>query len=300
MKIVVAHTSPDWDAIGSVWLIKKYLPGWQDAQVEYIPAGKRSERVDNKKTTWDGPIEKIKDLEVIHVDTGLGPLDHHQVFDTSISAAGLTWKYVKEEVEKTGTDLTDEHKEAVSRIIQIIVDTDHFKELFWDEPAADYHEFSLLGLLDGLKLEKPDQDNVYMDFGIECLNALVHEFENRIWAEKEIKNNGIRFKTKYGSALGFESLNDTVIKLGQKMGYVLIVRKDPRKGYIRIKARPGDGKQKGIDLTLAYEKLKKMDPEATWFLHVSKNMLLNGTTKNPDMKPTKLSLTQIIEVLKQI
>ena len=85
------------------------------------------------------------------------------------------------------------------------------------------------------------------------------------------------------------------------MGYVVVVRRDPRKGYLRIKARPDkDEKDKGVDLTLAYEKLKKMDPSATWFLHVSKKMLLNGTTKNPKMKPTKLPLSVIIGVLKTI
>ena len=44
MKIVVTHTAPDWDAIGSVWLIKRYLPGWQDAKVEFVPAGTRRDR----------------------------------------------------------------------------------------------------------------------------------------------------------------------------------------------------------------------------------------------------------------
>jgi hypothetical protein len=43
-----------------------------------------------------------------------------------------------------------------------------------------------------------------------------------------------------------------------------------------------------------------MDPQATWFLHVSKKMLLNGSPKNPKMKPTKLPLNDIIEVLKTI
>jgi hypothetical protein len=85
------------------------------------------------------------------------------------------------------------------------------------------------------------------------------------------------------------------------MGYELVVRKDPRKGYVRIKALPNKDKQdKGIDLTLAYEKLRKMDPDATWFLHINKKMLLNGTPKNPKMKPTKLSLSDIIEALKNI
>ena len=41
MKIVVTHTSPDLDAIVSVWLIKKFLPEWQDARSEFVQAGDR-------------------------------------------------------------------------------------------------------------------------------------------------------------------------------------------------------------------------------------------------------------------
>ena len=315
MKIIVAHTSPDWDAIASAWLLKKYLPGWQDAGVKFVPAGQRlpgskqPSMSDGQQIEDSDPIEKVGEDEVIHVDTGLGPLDHHHTSDTSVSAVSLTWNYVRKVFKNAGEKMTEEHEEAVSRIVKIIVDTDHFKEVFWGEAAADYHEFSLLGVLEGLQYQKPGQDGYYVEFGISCLDALLHTFENRIWAEKEIKSNGVEFETKWGKAIGFETLNDTVMKIAQKIGYIVVVRKDPRKGYVRIKARPkevGSAKSEvrsetlDIDLTLVYEQLSKMDPNATWYLHVSKKMLLNGTPKNPKMVPTKLTLQQIIEVLKSV
>jgi hypothetical protein len=238
--------------------------------------------------------------EVIHVDTGLGPLDHHQIQDTTVSAASLTWDYVRHELKKGGTGLTVQHEEAVSRLVKIVVETDHFKEVFWSEPDADYHEFSLLGVMEGLKFEKQNQDEFYLSFGIQCLNALVANFENRIWAEKEINEKGIKFETRFGPGIGFETLNDMVLKLSQKMGYVMVVRKDPRKGYVRIKTLPDHEGKKGADLTNVYEQLKKIDPDATWFLHVSKKMLLNGTPKNPKMVPTKLALGDIIKVVEKI
>ncbi len=293
--------SPDWDAIGSVWLIRKFLPGWEGAEVKFVPAGQRlRDQVSGFRVQDQNPIELIGEDEVIHVDTGLGPLDHHQTQDSDVCGASLTWEYVQEMIKNAGDNLTEEHIEAISRIVKIIVDTDHFKEVYWKDAAEDYQEFGLLGLLEGLKLQKPGQDSEYVRFGIDCLEALVHTFENRIWAEKEIKEKGIEFKTKYGKAMGFETLNDTVLKLAQKQGYILVVRKDPRKGYVRIKTLPATKKDKGIDLTLTYEQLRKIDPDATWFLHISKKMLLNGTPKNPKMRPTKLSLTDIIKVLEKI
>lgn len=296
MKIIVTHMSPDWDAISSVWLLKKYLSGWQDASVQFVPAGQRL----RGPATPREVIEKIDGNEVIHVDTGLGLLDHHQTQDRTVSAASLTWDYVRSQFTKAGEHLTPVHEQAVSRVVQFVVDTDHFKEVFWADPDADYHEFTLLGLLEGLKQVKQNQDDLYVTFGIQCLEAMVATFENRIWAEKEIAEKGVQFETKYGKGIGFETLNDTVLKLSQKMGYVVVVRKDPRKGYVRIKTLPDDGDKKGADLTLAYEQLKKIDPNATWFLHISKKMLLNGTPKNPKMVPTKLKLVDIIKVLKNL
>ncbi|HVA96087.1 MAG TPA: hypothetical protein VND99_00365 [Candidatus Acidoferrales bacterium] len=301
MKIIVTHMSPDWDAITSVWLLKKYLSGWQDAEVRFVPAGQKfkNQKVTIKKN-GEYPIEKIDGDEVIHVDTGLAPLDHHQTQDKHVCAASLTWEYVLSEFKEANDTMTAEHKEAVTRIVKVVVDIDHFGEVFWSDAAADRYEFSLIGVLEGLKYEKQNNDKEYMEFGIGCLNALVAEFENRIWAEQEIKEKGIAFQTSKGSGMGFETLNDTVLKLAQKMGYQLVVRKDPRKGYVRIKTLPAQGGEDGIDLTPVYEKLKELDPDATWFLHISKKMLLNGTPKNPKMVPTKLSLKEIIKVLEKI
>ena len=293
--------SPDWDAITSVWLLKKYLSGWQDAEVHFVPAGQKfkSQKITVKKNGED-PVERIDGDEVIHVDTGLAPLDHHQTQDKHVCAASLTWDYVLSEFKEANDTITAEHKEAVSRIVKVVVDIDHFGEVFWPDAAADRYEFSLIGVLEGLKYEKQNNDKEYLEFGIYCLNALVAEFENRIWAEQEIKEKGIAFQTTKGSGMGFETLNDTVLKLAQKMGYQLVVRKDPRKGYVRIKTLPTQEGKDGIDLTPVYEKLKGLDPHATWFLHVSKKMLLNGTPKNPKMIPTKLSLKEIIKVLEKI
>lgn len=285
MKIIVTHASPDWDGITSIWLLKRFLAGWEEAEVKFVPAGERS----GQSPIAQNVIEIINNDEVIHVDTGLGPLDHHQTESDKVSAASLTFDFVKQTINK-------DKLEAIERMVRIVVDIDHFKEVLWPDAASDYHEFSLLGILDGLKLQKPNQDDFYVDFGMQLLDALLHNFENRIWAEKEIKDNGVQFSTKQGKGIGLETINDEVVKLAQKMGYILAVRKDPRKGYVRIKARPDSG----IDLTLAYEKLKKMDSQATWFLHISKKMLLNGTVKNPKMRATKLSLREIIEVLKSV
>lgn len=294
MRIVVTHDSPDLDAATSVWLIKRFLPGWENAVVEYVPAG---ERLKGMKNPPLAVVDKTKEEEIIHVDTGLGPLDHHETGDQNVCAASRTWDYVKVQSSefKDLSDKVTKRIEAIDRIVKVVIDIDHFKEVFWGDPTADFHEFSLVNILEGLKVQKPNQNDLYMDFLFVALDAVLHEFENRVWAEEEIEK-AEKFETSKGKGIGFDSINDSAVKLAQKIGFVLAVRKDPRKGYVRIKARPDSG----IDLTNVCEQLKKMDPTATWFLHASKKMLLNGSVKNPKMRPTSLSLSAIISVLKNL
>jgi hypothetical protein len=300
MRYIVVHTSPDMDAIASIWLIKKFLPGWEDAFAKFVPAGGRVGDA-AKGQSFDYAIEKIDKDEYIQADTGMGPLDHHQTQSNKVCATTLTFDFVKQFLLAYDPPVNPEKIEALQRLVNYVLEVDHFQEVFRPDSLADYNDFSVVNILDGLKLEKPNQDDYYVTFISNCLDALLHDFENKIWAEREIRQNGIKFETKWGKGLGIESINDSVIKLAQLMGYVIAVRRDPRKGYVRIKTKPNknDG-DKGIDLTLTCEQLKKMDPDATWFLHVSKKMLLNGTPKNPKMKPTKLPLNAIIEVLKNV
>src|SRR3989344_449769 len=211
MKIIVTHSSPDLDAITSAWLIKRFLPGWEDANIQFVPAGERvggafrlphtkndannpfsqstanirslSERrqkdgfnpgqekkppfssFSDGQTSRSDAIEIISGNEVIHVDTGLGPLDHHQTADTNVCAASLTFDYLKRiknsEFKIQNSKRVKDRMEAVGRMVKVVVDVDHFREVFWKDAASDYHEFSLIGILDGLKIQKPDQDEYY-------------------------------------------------------------------------------------------------------------------------------------------
>ncbi|HYK08380.1 MAG TPA: hypothetical protein VEW42_02685 [Candidatus Eisenbacteria bacterium] len=305
MHVIVVHASPDWDAIGSVWILKRFLPGWENAKVEFVPAGQRSPRVAQKEKEADTQIiVESGDTKILHADTGLTPLDHHQIYDTNICSASRCWDYVLKENKDLHATTSDRKREdkiaAMERIVKYLVELDHFQEVFWKDADSDIHEFSIYGILEGQKSLHPDNNEYFVSWGMEILDAMLRRFESKIWAEKEIEK-GKQFETKWGKGLGLETINDSVIKQAQKMGYVVVVRRDPRKGYVRIKAVPfKEGVTPDVNLSLVYNQLEKMDPDATWFLHVSNKMLLNGTPKNPKMIPTKLSLEEIIAVLEKI
>ena len=282
MKTVVTHIAPDVDAITSVWILKRFLPGWEDAEVKFVPAGK----------TLNNDIVD-SDSDILHVDTGMGILDHHQTDEDTCAA-----KRCLEHIKKVNSTKLKVHKvednEALERMVEVVNDIDHFKEVYYPNPMADYYDFGLVSILDGWKLIFLDQNEKIMDMGLTILDGIYKNFQTKVWAEEEIKKTGYEFKSKWGKGIAMETVNDEVLRIAQRMGYIISVRRDPKKNYVRIKAQPNSE----ADLSGCYNILKKKDGQATWFLHASRKMLLNGSLKNPENKPSTLTLMEIVEILK--
>lgn len=281
MRTIVTHFAPDIDAVTSVWLLKTFLPVWREADIAFVSAGK----------TLGGMIPD-SDSEILHVDTGLGMLDHHQSNENTC-AARKTLEYIKKEL--TAQNNSDWENEALERLVDVVNDIDHFREVHYPTPTADFYEFSFIGIMDGWKLLFAEDSRKIAELGMVVMDGIYRKFQDKLWAEKEIKEKGVEFKTKWGKGIGMETVNDETVKLAQKMGYVLAVRKDPKKDYARIKANPDSE----VNLKSYYNKLKKKDKTATWYLHPSNKMILNGSMKNPETKATNLTLREIIEILKK-
>jgi hypothetical protein len=274
MKIIVTHIGPDLDAICATWLIKSFFPGWEEAAFAFVPAGTTL----NKLPPDDNP-------DVIHVDTGFGKYDHHQSNSDTCAA-----KLVEADVINLhGSDT------ALERLVAVVNDIDHFREVFFPNPTADFWEFSIVAAIDGWRLLYAEDPYKTVNLGMETLDGIYKTFQNKIWAEKELLQKGKLFDSPWGKSVALETTNDETVHLGQKMGYAVVVRKDPKKGYLRIKTLP----KESIDLEKAYTEFLKRDPKATWFLHASHHMILNGSAKNPDMKPTTLTLEEIIKIIQQ-
>lgn len=278
MKIIVSHLSPDIDSICATWLIKKFLPGWSKAKIKFVSAG----------STLDNQPVDINP-EIIHVDTGFGKFDHHQTNDYT-SASKLVFQFLKEK-----NFIKKNYLASLERMIRQITDFDHFADVYFPNPNADYFEFRIDKIIEaGLKnVLKDDLEITELIFPI--LDAILNIFIKKINAENEI-NKGYTFKSFWGKSLVLETRNEETIKLALKLGYQLVAKKDPEKGNIRIKTLP----EKKLNLKPLYEKIIKKDKKATWFLHASGNMLLNSSSKNPNFIPSKLSINQLIEIIKSV
>jgi len=277
MKIIVSHISPDIDSIASVWLIKKFYPGWSRAELKFVPAGSTYE---NK------PVDE--NPEIIHVDTGMGKFDHHQTNDETICATVLVFEFLKK-----NHFLKKNQIEPLSRMVNQINVFDHFGEVYFPEANSDYFDFLLSNIIDsGLKSTlKNDEEIVNAVFPF--LESIFNIFTKKVSAEKEIKK-GYVFQSHWGKTLVISSRNEEVMKLALKSGFQMVCRKDPDKKNVRIKTLPN----KKLTLRPLYQKIIKIDKKATWFLHASGNMLLNGSSKNPVFIPSSLSLPKLIEIIK--
>ena len=272
---IVTHISPDLDAIAASWLIKRYLPNWESADHAFVPAG---ETLDNE------PVDSKPNI--IHVDTGLGRFDHHQLKVRS-SATKRVFDYLAEEGHIKEKDIL-----AVEHMVLIVTEIDNFGEVHFPDPTNDRYSFCLHEFVYPLRgLLSSDKELINMVFLI--LDSIIFTVKNNIQAKKDIEA-GLVMNTAWGKTVVMETKNEGAVKYALKSGYEMVVRRDPQTNHVRIKTQPN----KKYDLTALYKKILKADPSATWFLHISKNMLLNGSSKKPDSVPSSLSLKRLIAILK--
>lgn len=274
-KLIVTHINPDLDAIVSVWLIRRFFPTWKESELFFVPAGKTF----RNSTPDDDP-------DIIHVDTGFGKFDHHQT-DQNICAATLVYKEVKKRHH-----LSDENQEVLERLLAVVLEIDHGRDVDWKVKNYDTFEFMISNFSGNLSFSGNQSSLKKIEYLLPIIDGIFQSIQNKINAEKEIKK-GVKFLTPWGRGIAIETSIDEVLTLGEKKGYALVIKKHPKDGHVRIFGRY----DKKIDLTKAYKSLTTKDPNASWFLHPSKCLLLNGSRSDPDMVPTKLTLKEIIKIL---
>lgn len=277
MKTIVTHMSPDLDAITSVWLIVRFMHGWENAEISFVPAG---------ETLNGEPVDS--DPDILHVDTGLGKFDHHQLKERTCAARRVLNHILDhEQLRKTSI-------EPLDRIIDVVTLYDNFGEAHFPDATADFYSFSLNDIIYGLKPLTQNNHEV-VEKTLPMLDALLNIMKVKVSAEEEMKK-GVTIQTKWGRTLVVETSNDEVLKQGLKSGYTLVVRKDTERGYVRIKSFPSED----FDLTPLYEKVIKADSkEARWYLHPTGNMLLNGSTKQDATKSSTLDVQALIAIIQK-
>ncbi len=286
-KLIVTHHAPDLDAISSVWLLKRFdSQRYASAKVAFVNPGDTISLEEAEKSF------NCQLHEITHVDTGLGEFDHHQPekADRQTCAATLVFDYLKQVRPEITQDF------ALQEIVKVVLEVDHFGEIYWPEAKETRFVFTLHQLIHGHEALDPHDDDSQLHFGMKALDCAYAEMTNRLKAEEIIQSKGIEFEIAEGKCLGLETQNDESIKLAQVKGYLMAIRKDSEYGHLRIKVRP-DAK---LTLEKLYKAIVEIDPKATWFYHASGKMLLNGSIKHRNQTASSLSLDGVIRLVQKL
>ena len=282
-RLIVTHRAPDLDAIMSTWLLKRFdSQDHADAKIAFVEAG-------TKLSSDEAEALGFRETQVTHVDTGLGRFDHHDPVrgQQFTSAAHQVFLYL----QKAYPDLASD--QALAIMVDFGREVDHFRQIYWPESESTRYLFMLPSILQGMDLDLRHDDLYQVEFGMECLDYIYAAMKNYVAAKKTIEEESRVFALPDGGqALAIETGNDEVMHLAQKMGYELVMKKDPTSGHVRIKVRPDSDYQ----LNEVAEVVMARDQVGTWFNHPSGRMLLNGSSKSTHI-PSPLSLAELQEMI---
>jgi hypothetical protein len=258
---IVGHLHPDLDCLAAIWILRRW-GGLQEARLRFVPAG---------ETLGGLPVDV--DPEVIHVDTGGGRFDHHRTNDHQLSAAELVRR------------ATAPGDEVLARMIRNVTLIDHAQI---DVTPV----FNVNDMITGYHLVHPDRPEVVVLAMMSNFDAW-YAHEARQLRLDEAFARRIEFDTPWGLGIAMESDDGGSSRHAFGAGAVLYVYRDGQ-GQTGIAARS----RSYVDLSTVYHDLQRLDPGADWYLHPSKRLLLCGTAKAPARVPSRLSLDEIIGVLR--
>lgn len=282
MKKIITHLSPHLDEIVAIWLIKNLDPEWRDATVSFKATNPQGGEVD---------LEAVdKDPDVIYLGLGRSKYDEHKLGKAAAAldcAATLVWKDLK----IRGLAPKDETKvAAIEKLLEFILkeDTGALKsEEHW------LIDFSIDALWNGFSQYNRGDSDKKLSYGLPLIDYMVTSLANIATAEKVV-DGAAKFETKWGPGVAIESESGATGPVAYRQGFVIIAGINPKLGYRRLTGKTGSE----VDLTEAYEKIKKIDPDSDWYLHQSKRMLLSGSHSAPNVKISSLSLEQLINLVK--
>jgi len=265
--MLVTHLNPDLDACVAIWLLKKFVFAEEECILKFVPMHEKLQSTE---------IAGMD--EIIYIDTSGGKYDHHSTLDENICAAILVMK-----------DFSLEKDKAIRKMVEYVLRVDHGK-IF----STDVSAFDLINVIEGLNKVHRHNPELVVHIIEACLDGIYISLKQFIEAEKEFENI-IVFKTKWGEGAGIVSSNPKIRYLAHRRGFKVFIYVDPLQGF-RGYTAPGDS---DVDFSNLFEKLKNIEPEADWFLHSSKKLLLCGSEKAPDRKLSKLSLKRMISLVRE-
>lgn len=271
MKTLVTHINPHLDDIASIWLLKSFHPAFKDTKVEFVSASRSQ-------------AEREETEEKIFVGTGGGKFDEHKEGLINTCACSLVYEFLLSKGHIPEDEITRKALEALVEWNRLI-DTGK-------APNSQFDEFSVQSFI-RCKDSTCESSEKSLELGVQILDRILVVLKRKQQSRKDWEKR-VEFQTKFGRS--FAIISETIDReFCREQGGDLFLMYHPKKRSVQFFTPSFE-----IDLKAIYDKVKSLDPEATWFLHQSHHMVICGSTSAPDSKPTKLSFDELIEVVKSI
>lgn len=269
-KVLVTHINPHLDDIAAIWLLKKFHPQFSDASIEFISANHDS-------------ASKEESEERVFVGTGGGKFDEHKEgLDTC--AGSLVFDFLKQKNIFFGDNI------LISALEELV----NWNRLI-DTGRAPVYEFSEFSVQSFIRPKEGTKESSLeaVELGSKILDRILAVLKIKQQALKDWDGR-VEFETKFGKTVAIKS---SFVDRGfckQQEGDLFLIF-DPKYPSVQFFTP-----SQTIDLSPIYEKVKELDPDASWFLHQSHHMVICGSASAPDSKPAQLSFEQLIELVKSI
>ena len=257
---IITHPYPDVDSCTGVWLY---------CHLRNIPISKVTLSF-NREVCIAGD-------DHICIDTGGGIYDHHDSNDYTCAT------------NLVALDLGIGDDRMLIEIVDFALRADNGKLT-----KDDTNIFSLVALIDGLNsIFQNDYEKVVRTYCI-AMDAY-YASGTRKYTSDSILKNGIRFTTKKGQGIACVSTSSQVAWEAHRRGFAIYVYVDPSTGYSGFTTSP----DYDVSFTNLYRAIVKEEPDADWFLHSSKRLLLCGSKKAPTNHLTKMNLEQLVRFVEK-
>lgn len=271
-KALVTHVIPHLDDIAALWLLVRFEPSASKAPLKFI------------HTASDGVTLAAGE---IGVGIGRGKYDEHKG-DKKDSAVSLVWKDLK----RRGLTPKGLRGAALAGLVDFVRRGDLGEYVGKEGPGIP-----LATALRALA-KRPGEDSESATLvGFRLLDAMLDLHEERSKIDAAIAR-GKKFTTKWGRGIGIsvEAVPGMVSGRIAELGYAIVVLRYPKQGFLHVRATPGTK----VDLSKLAALVMKEEPEAKWYLHHSKKMLLQGDWIAPVSTRTRHGVDGMIRLLRKL
>jgi len=291
MTTIVTHTSPDWDAIGATWLLKRFL--LPDAEIAFVNTGNPDQVL---LSTADAVVDTGKIFDPARLR-----FDHHQLAGASSNATCAT-RQVWMELLKRNTDVIPGRYEELYTLMPLI-------DLIYegDTGKSDANSSRTVGIHALLSVRKArrDSDQALSAWGFEILDDMAAHLQARATARRSLAQH-TTYRSADGLVIALDGAPQGATFAAFDEGARLVVFHSEQPGTVScgcMRGGEGDIPHIGDLIMQIFNTADLMSGETSaifveldrWFRHPAGFFAGRGTAKAPDARPLEVAVSIIAE-----